>query len=71
MDKTYRKINFIPGSTIDEAVSLLTKYHAKGELVSGSFNGVTLCSDTVTTDSAYKEITGLTKTEYNRLYFSN
>lgn len=63
MNKDYLKIDFIAGSTIDDAVNKLLSYKEKGELVCGDFNGVTLYSDTVTMDGAYKEITGKTKSE--------
>lgn len=63
MDKKYEKIVFSVGSTIDENVKELLSYKDKGVLVSGVFNGITLYSDTVTVDGAYKEITGKTKAE--------
>lgn len=70
MDKKYEQVKFLPGSTIDEVVSGLLSYREKGELVVSKFNGVTLYSDTVTLDSAYQEITGKTKMEFDD-YLSN
>lgn len=66
MDKKYREINFSLGSNIESAVNELLKFKEKGKLVFGEFNGVTLYSDTVTMDSAYKEILGETKAEFDR-----
>lgn len=65
MDKNYLAIDFLAGNTIEAAVKELLKYKEKGKLVCGDFNGVTLYSDTVTIDSAYKEITGKTKSEFD------
>lgn len=64
MGKKYGKIDFSLGSTIEEAVNELLKYKNKGKLVYGKFNGVTLHSDTVTLDFAYREITGKSKAEF-------
>jgi hypothetical protein len=65
MDKNYEKIEFILGSTIEEAVNKLLNYRDIGELVCGEFNGVILYSDTVTMDSAYRKITGKSKAEFD------
>lgn len=65
MSKNYKKIDFFPGISIKECVNELLEYKAKGELVFGNFNGHKLYSDTVTMDSAYREITGKTEKEYN------
>ncbi len=62
----YKEIEFSVGSTIDRAVSVLLSYRDNGILASGSFNGKILYSDTVTLDNAYKEITGKTKTEFDK-----
>lgn len=59
----YAKVNFTLGDTIESAVNQLWKHKEKGQLVYGKFNGVTLYSDTVTMDDAYKAITGKTKAE--------
>jgi hypothetical protein len=65
MDKIYLEIEFF-GETIEDAVKKLVGYREKGKLACGEFNGVTLYSDTVTMDSAYKEITGRTKAESDK-----
>jgi len=64
MDKKYRKIEFMIGSTIEQAVNELLKYKEQRILVSGSFNGHILYSDTVSMDSAYLEIMGKTKCQF-------
>lgn len=66
MNKKYTKIDFLAGNTIDSAVKELVNYRKKGLLAYGEFNGVTLYSDTVTMDKAYKEITGKTKSEFDK-----
>lgn len=66
MDKKYTKIEFLAGNTIESAVKELINYKKQGLLAYGEFNGVTLYSDTVTMDKAYKEITGKTKSEFDR-----
>ena len=66
MDKNYIQIQFLAGNTIEQAVNELLIYKEKGQLVSGEFNGVTLYSDIVTMDGAYKEITGKTKSEFDK-----
>jgi hypothetical protein len=65
MNKKYEQVDFLLGSTIEQAVNELLSYREKGKLAVGKFNGVTLYSDTVTLDSAYREITGKTKTEFD------
>lgn len=64
MDKNYEKIDFPLGSSIEQAVNELLNYKKKGKLVYAKFNGIALYSDTVTMDSAYREITGKTKAEF-------
>ena len=66
MNKNYKKIEFCCGNTIDDAVKELLIYKDKGILVCGSFNGTILYSDTVTLEDAYKNITGKTKTEFDK-----
>ncbi|WP_227394210.1 hypothetical protein [Jeotgalibacillus aurantiacus] len=66
MDKNYEQVELFLGYTIEKAVNELLSYRDRGRLVSGDFNGVTLYSDTVTMDSAYKEITGKSKAEFDR-----
>jgi hypothetical protein len=65
MDKKYEQVEFLPGSTIEHVVNELLSYREKGKFTVAKFNGVTLYSDTVTLDSAYREITGKTKTEFD------
>lgn len=55
------------GASIDEAVEILLKHKAEGKQVYCDFNGYKLYSDTVTLDSAYMEITGSTKADYESL----
>lgn len=64
--KEYEKVGFL-GSTIVETVEKLLEYKEQGRLVYRDFNGVFLYSDTVTIDSAYKEITGYTQEEYENI----
>lgn len=64
MVKKYYEIEFPPGINIKKCVEILLKYKEKEELVFGVFNGHKLYSDTVTLDTAYKEITGYTCQEY-------
>ncbi len=66
MDKKYGKIEFFAGNTIEQAVNELLSHKEKGKLVWGEFNGVILYSDTVTMDSAYQEITGKSKEEFDK-----
>lgn len=61
-----RKIEFMPGTDLDDAVNTLLVARANGEQVYGEFNGCKLYSDTVTMDSAYIEILGCTKAEYDK-----
>lgn len=58
MEKEYEEIEFDCGCQIKDAVLELVRYAARGEFAKGSFNGHTLYSDTVSIDSAYKEICG-------------
>lgn len=59
----YEEIEFIIGCSIENAVDKLLSYNKK---VYGIFNGHVLYSDTVTLDSAYREITGISKEEYDK-----
>lgn len=65
-NKKYLKVEFYAGSKIENAVKELLDYKFKGKLACGEFNGVTLYSDTVTMDDAYKAITGKTKGEFDK-----
>jgi hypothetical protein len=58
----YRKIEMWAGSTIDSAIKELSKHE---DLVRIEFNGKTLYSDIDDLDSAYKKITGKTKSEFD------
>lgn len=61
MEKNYRKIEFGLGD-ISSAMEELKRHN---DLVCGSFNGQMLYSDIDDVDSAYKKITGRTKTEFD------
>ena len=60
-----RKIEFY-GSTLEECVNALLKFQNRGESVVVDFNGHQLYSCDVTMDSAYQEITGKTKAEFDK-----
>lgn len=64
MKKEYKKLEFL-GHDIDHVMEELSKYKEKGELISVEFNGQTLYSDVDDLDSAYKKITGSTKSEFD------
>lgn len=66
MDKNYKEIEFYAGCDIETAVYKLLDYKKMGELACGSFNGHMLYSDKVTVDSAYMEIMGKTKAEWDK-----
>lgn len=59
-------INYRYGNTIESAVKTLQDYKARGESVYIEFNGHRLYSCDVTMDSAYQEITGKTKAEFDK-----
>lgn len=63
MENNYREIEFYFGN-IDDAIKELNIYKQKNELVFLVFNGQKLYSDIDDVDSAYKKITGMTKTEF-------
>ena len=68
MEKKYEEIKFtFKVRNIEDVVNELLEYKSKGLLVCGAFNGKTLYSDTVTLDGAYKEITGKTKAEFDKM----
>lgn len=52
---------------IDNAVKMLQEYQARGESVYVEFNGHKLYSADITLDGAYKEITGQTKAEFDKV----
>ena len=60
MKKEYKEIEFGIGNDIESALNELKSYK---ELVFGSFNGQILYSDIDDLDSAYKKITGKSKSE--------
>lgn len=61
-------IEFKLGSSIEHAVNVLLDIKKDGGSVRGVFNGVMLYSDTVTMDSAYMEIVGMTKADFDSRY---
>ena len=60
-----RKMNFY-GNTLEECVNSLLKFQQRGESVVIEFNGHNLYSCDVTMDSAYIEVTGQTKAEFDK-----
>lgn len=60
--KKYREIEFSLGSEIDSAIKELKSYK---ELVCGTFNGHKLYSDIDCVQTAYKKVTGSTKSEFD------
>lgn len=60
-----RKIEFY-GSTLEECVNALLKFQNRGESVVVDFNGQQLYSCDVTMDSAYLEVCGKTKAEFDK-----
>ena len=65
METNYRKIEFGAGDSIERAIQDLARFKGRGELVYGEFNGQKLYSDIDDVDSAYKKITGKTKSEFD------
>lgn len=65
MKTNYRKIEFGAGDSIERAMQDLARFKERGELVYGEFNGQKLYSDIDDLDSAYKKITGRTKSEFD------
>lgn len=65
VNKEYKEID-IWVNTIEQCVYLLQEYKEKGKLVKYNFNGHWLYSDTVTMDSAYLEITGRNKADFDK-----
>lgn len=57
-EKVYKQIIFEPNLSLPDAITRLVAAAAKGEFVCGKFCGVTLYSDTVSFDSAFKQIAG-------------
>lgn len=65
MKKDYRKIEFGAGDSIEIAMQDLARFKERSELVYAEFNGKELYSDIDDLDSAYKKITGKTKSEFD------
>lgn len=57
-EKKYSVIVFEPNLTLTEAITRLVAAAAEGKFVCGDFCGVRLYSDTVSFDSAFKQIAG-------------
>ena len=64
----YKEIDLWAGCTIEQVVRRLKDYNDKGVLVYCNFNEAILCSDTVTIEDAYIQVTGKTKAEFNKQY---
>ena len=60
----HKELNNFYGSTIEDAVNTLLEHRKAGELACINFNGTMLYSDSVTMDGAYKEITGMTRADF-------
>lgn len=60
-----RRITLSGGPNLEKVVNELLKYQARGESVVYDFNGHELYSCDVTMDSAFLEVTGRTKAEYD------
>lgn len=65
METNYRKIEFGAGDSIERAMQDLARFKERGELVYGEFNGQKLYSDIDDLDTAFKKITGKTKSEFD------
>ncbi len=61
-----REIELLGNDNLESTVYTLLAAKARGERVYCNFNGHILHSDTVTMDSAYTEVMGYTKKEYNQ-----
>lgn len=62
MEKNYREIEFLAGQSLETAIKELKEHK---DLVCGSFNGQMLYSDIDDLDSAFKKVTGRTKSEFD------
>jgi hypothetical protein len=65
MNTNYRKIEFKVGENIESVIKELNRFKEKNELVYGEFNEQKLYSDIDDLDSAYKKITGKSKTDFD------
>lgn len=61
-----REIEVLPGSNLESVVYTLLAAKARGESVYCDFNGHKLYSDTVSMDSAYMEVLGQTKADFDK-----
>lgn len=61
-----KEIELSLNDNIESAVYTLLAAKARGEHAWCYFNGHVLCSDNITMDSAYKEVTGYTKEEFKQ-----
>lgn len=61
-----KKIEVYAGANLDETVEMLLRMKEQGESVYCNFNGHKLYSDNVTIDSAYLEVCGKTKAEWDK-----
>ena len=61
-----REIEVLPGSNLESVVYTLLAAKARGESVYCEFNGHKLYSDTVSMDSAFMEVTGQTKADFDK-----
>lgn len=66
-DKKYEEIYFRAGVDLKTVVEDLLKYREEGKLVYTVFNTHKLYSDTVELESAYKQVTGKTYTEFKEM----
>lgn len=66
MEKKYKEIEFDGCTDIEKAVAILQKYNRRKKLVCGTFNGHILYSDKVTIDSAYLELFGKSKEDFEK-----
>lgn len=62
----YREIEVLAGQRLNAVVEELLEYKKRGKFVCAKFNDHMLYSDTVTMDSAYLEITGKSKADFDK-----
>ena len=65
MEKNYKNIEALCGSSIEETVNKLMEFKAVGELAYCEFNGQKLYSDIDDMDSAYLKIVGKSKADFD------
>lgn len=65
MEKNYRELDGWL-SPLERCVERLLQFKERGELVKYNFNGHWLYSDTVTMDSAFLEVTGKNKADFDK-----